>query len=71
MNFINTKLIALQIIPSDNEWIIISECASQLDMSREEMEALLNALATVINDTSFTAQVLAINARINTLAEDN
>ncbi|KAK0175448.1 hypothetical protein PV327_009196 [Microctonus hyperodae] len=60
-----------KIAPSDDEWLIISECARQLDMTRDEFESLLSALATVMNDTSFIAQILSINSRINTLAEDN
>lgn len=50
---------------------MIAECGRQMDMSCDEIDSLLEALSTVMSDTSFIAQVLAINARINTLAEDN
>ncbi|XP_008557453.1 uncharacterized protein LOC103578228, partial [Microplitis demolitor] len=60
-----------KIVPNDEEWAIISECATQLGMSRQELKSLLSALAMVVNDTGFIAQTLAINTKINSLAEDN
>lgn len=50
---------------------IIMECARQLGISQKTLEDLLSTVATIMSDTSFVAQLLAINARINTLAEDN
>ncbi|XP_051172449.1 uncharacterized protein LOC127288830, partial [Leptopilina boulardi] len=50
---------------------VLRECARQLGMSQKDLEDVLGALATVMRDTAFTAQLLAINSRINTLAEDN
>ena len=50
---------------------ILRECARQLGMSQMDLEDLLAALATVMRDAAFVAQLLAINSRINTLAEDN
>lgn len=50
---------------------VIAECARQLGMSQDTLGSLLSALATVMSDSSFLAQMLAINARINTLAKDN
>lgn len=43
----------------------------QLGLLQDSLEDLLSALATVMSDSAFVAQLLAINARINTLAEDN
>ncbi|XP_043275812.1 uncharacterized protein [Venturia canescens] len=60
-----------KIVPNDEEFAMIAECARQLGLPRENMESLLTALATVMADTSFLAQLMAINSRINTLAEDN
>lgn len=57
--------------PSDEELQMIAECGRQMDMSCDEIDSLLEALAQVTSDTSFIAQVLAINSKINTLAEDN
>jgi len=50
---------------------MIAECARQLNISQDILQDILSALATIMNDSSFLAQLLAINARINTLAEDN
>lgn len=50
---------------------VIRECARQLDISQSTLWNMLSALATVLSDSPFVAQVLAINARINTLAEAN
>jgi len=50
---------------------MIAECARQLNISQDILEHIFSALATIMNDSSFVAQLLAINARINTLAEDN
>lgn len=50
---------------------MIAECARQLNISQGILEYILSALATIMNDSSFVAQLLAINAKINTLAEDN
>ncbi|XP_024946376.1 uncharacterized protein LOC107273256, partial [Cephus cinctus] len=55
----------------NEEATVITECARQLGMTCENLKGFLSALATVMSDTSFIAQLLAINARINTLAEDN
>lgn len=60
-----------QISPDAEEEQIIAECARQLCLSQETLEDLLSALARVMSDPAFLAQLLAINARINTLAEDN
>lgn len=57
--------------PDAEEEQIIAECARQLCLSQETLEELLSALARVMSDPAFLAQLLAINARINTLAEDN
>ena len=59
------------ISPDAEEEQIIAECARQLCLSQETLEDLLSALARVMSDPAFLAQLLAINARINTLAEDN
>ncbi|XP_070528253.1 uncharacterized protein [Cardiocondyla obscurior] len=53
------------------EMEMIAECARQLHISQDNLEDILIALAKIMNDSSFVAQLLAINARINTLAEDN
>lgn len=50
---------------------MIAECARQLNISQDILENILSALATVMNDSSFVKQLLDINTRINTLAEDN
>ncbi|KOC62246.1 hypothetical protein WH47_04004 [Habropoda laboriosa] len=50
---------------------IIAECARQLGLSHVTVEDLLSALATIMSDSAFVAQLLAINARINNLSEDN
>ncbi|XP_066587902.1 uncharacterized protein [Prorops nasuta] len=50
---------------------VIAECASQLDMTQDILKGLISTLATVMNDSSFVAQLLAINGRINSLSEDN
>lgn len=47
------------------------ESATQLGLSREDLLDQLSALAKVIGDAPFIAQMLAINARIDTLSEDN
>ncbi|XP_012282688.1 uncharacterized protein LOC105700943 [Orussus abietinus] len=60
-----------KISPDAEETTVISECARQLGLPKESLESLLSDLAAVMSDTSFVAQLLAINARINTLAEDN
>jgi len=60
-----------QINPDAEEMEMIAECARQLNISQDILEDILSALATIMNDSSFVAQLLAINARINTLAEDN
>ncbi|XP_076244006.1 uncharacterized protein LOC143185156, partial [Calliopsis andreniformis] len=60
-----------KISPDVEEKKIIAECARQLGLSQEMLEELLSALATIMNDSSFLAQLLAINAKINTLAKDN
>ncbi|XP_012227310.1 uncharacterized protein, partial [Linepithema humile] len=57
--------------PDAEEMEIILECARQLDISQDALENILSALATVMSDSSFVAQLLAIDARINTLAEAN
>lgn len=57
--------------PDTEEMEIIAECARQLNISQDILEGILSALATIMNDSAFVAQLLAINARINTLAEDN
>ncbi|XP_015113231.1 uncharacterized protein LOC107038572 [Diachasma alloeum] len=56
---------------TDEELNMINKCARQMDLTPEDMKSLLSTLAIVIDDTSFVAQVLAINSRINTIAEDN
>lgn len=50
---------------------MLMECARQLDISQDTLEDMLSALATIVSDSSFVTQLLAINARINTLAEAN
>lgn len=50
---------------------VIAECARQLDISQDTLKNTLSALATVMSDASFVAQLLAINNRINILAEAN
>lgn len=50
---------------------IVAECARQLDIPLDTLESMISALATVMRDTSFVAQLLTINKRINTLAEAN
>lgn len=50
---------------------VIAECARQVGLSKDALEDLLSSLATVMNDSSFVAQLLAINGKINSLAEDN
>lgn len=50
---------------------MIGECSRQLGLTQENLKELLSALATVLFDTSFTKQLIAINAKINTLAKDN
>ena len=71
MNKINIELSFIQINPDVEEKEIIAECARQLGLSQDTLEDLLYALATVMCDSAFVAQLLAINSRINTLAEDN
>lgn len=71
INSSNLKLLSLQTVPNDEKFAMIAECARQLGLPRENFESLLTALATVMADTSFLAQLMAINSRINTLAEDN
>jgi len=61
----------LQISPNAEEMEILMECARQLDISQDSLKDMLSALAAIMNDSSFVAQLLAINARINTLAEAN
>ena len=63
--------LSFQINPAAEEKTIIAECARQLGLSQDTLEDLLYALATVMYDSAFVAQLLAINSRINTLAEDN
>ncbi|XP_050580363.1 uncharacterized protein LOC126917501, partial [Bombus affinis] len=60
-----------KINPGAEEKEIIAECARQLGLSQVTLEDLLCTLATVMSDSAFVAQLLAINSRINTLAEDN
>ncbi|CAG5073741.1 Protein of unknown function [Cotesia congregata] len=60
-----------KVAPNYEDLEAISKCASKLGMSRHELESLLSTLAVVVRDTGFIAQVLAINTRINSLAEDN
>ncbi|XP_058788843.1 uncharacterized protein LOC131662887 [Phymastichus coffea] len=50
---------------------MIAECARLMSMSQESLKQLLAQLATLIFDTSFTSQLLAINANINCIAKDN
>lgn len=50
---------------------ILAECARQLDISQTALKDILSALAAIMSDSSFVAQLLTINARINTLAEAN
>jgi hypothetical protein len=42
-----------------------------MGLSQDDLRELLSALAAVLFDTSFTKQILAINAKINSLAKDN
>lgn len=49
----------------------LAECARQLNISQDALKDILFALASIMSDSSFVAQLLAINARINTLAEAN
>lgn len=58
-------------MPGAEEKEVIAECARQLGLSQVTLEDLLCTLATVMSDSAFVAQLLAINSRINTLAEDN
>ncbi|XP_076634914.1 uncharacterized protein LOC143348514 [Colletes latitarsis] len=60
-----------KINPDAEEKEIIAECARQLGLLQDTLEDLLSALAIVMSDSAFVAQLLAINARINTIAEDN
>ncbi|EFN74448.1 hypothetical protein EAG_08902 [Camponotus floridanus] len=60
-----------KISPNAEEMEILMECARQLDISQDSLKDMLSALAAIMNDSSFVAQLLAINARINTLAEAN
>ncbi|XP_074113916.1 uncharacterized protein LOC141536979 [Cotesia typhae] len=60
-----------KVAPNYEDLEAMSKCASKLGMSRHELESLLSTLALVVRDTGFIAQVLAINTRINSLAEDN
>jgi len=60
-----------QIHPDAEEMEIITECARQLNILQDTLKDMLFALATIMSDSSFVAQLLAINARINTLAEAN
>ncbi|XP_014480694.1 PREDICTED: uncharacterized protein LOC106747570, partial [Dinoponera quadriceps] len=53
------------------EMEIITECARQLNIPEDNLTSMICALATVMSDTSFVAQLLTINKRINTLAEAN
>ncbi|XP_046753162.1 uncharacterized protein LOC124416276, partial [Diprion similis] len=53
------------------ESTILMECARQMGLTHEKLEGLLASLAKVMCDTQYIAQLLTINARINTLAEDN
>ncbi|XP_015437292.1 PREDICTED: uncharacterized protein LOC107192527 [Dufourea novaeangliae] len=60
-----------KIDPDAEEKEIIGECARQLSLPQETLEDQLSALAVVMSDSAFVAELLAINTRINTLAEDN
>jgi hypothetical protein len=60
-----------EIRPNAEEMEIVAECARQLDIPLDNLTSMISALATVMNDTSFVAQLLTINKRINTLAEAN
>lgn len=60
-----------QIRPNAEEMEIVAECARQLDIPLDNLTNMISNLATVMNDTSFVAQLLTINKRINTLAEAN
>lgn len=42
-----------------------------MGLSQNNFIGLLSALTTVLDDTLFIKQILAINANINTIAEDN
>ncbi len=67
-----SKFYDLNKLELDNEETeMIGECSRQMGMSQENLKGLLSALATVLYDTSFTKQLLTINAKINTLAKDN
>ncbi|CAL1687864.1 unnamed protein product [Lasius platythorax] len=57
--------------PNVEEMEILAECARQLDISQAALKDMLSALAAIMGDSSFVAQLLTINARINTLAEAN
>lgn len=50
---------------------VISQCAMQLGIAQDALQGLLHALATILNDSAFVAQLLTINASIGTLSEDN
>lgn len=60
-----------KISPNSEEMEIIVECARQLDVSQDKLEDILSDLATVMSDSSFVAQLLAIDETINTIAERN
>lgn len=60
-----------KIDPDAEEKEILGECARQLNLQHETLEDLLSALAVVMSDSAFVAQLLAINTRISTLAKDN
>lgn len=60
-----------KINPDVKETEVILETARQLGLTQDTLKDMLSALATVMSNSTFLAQLLAINARINTLAEDN
>ncbi|KAJ8676224.1 hypothetical protein QAD02_012010 [Eretmocerus hayati] len=67
-----SKFLDIDKIDLDNEEMeMIIETARLLGLTQDYLEELLSALATVLNDTTFIKQLLAINAKINVIAEDN
>lgn len=70
-NVLNIFFLYSQTARDAEETTNLVECARQMGLKPEKFEILLANLATVMCDTQYIAQLLTINAKINTLAEDN
>lgn len=49
----------------------VEECNRQLNLEDNALHTIITTLAVILSNHGFVKQVLEINNRINTLAEDN